>query len=72
MEKEEEEALIVKVLESLVGDEPFHSSNVNNDVLLDAEEEDETESMMPRSWTEVQFNSCCVFTSVCRTWVPLF
>jgi len=49
MEKEEEEALIVKVLVSLVGDEPFHSSNVNNDVLLDAEEEDETESMMPRS-----------------------
>lgn len=49
MEKEEEEALIVKVLESLVGDEPFHSSNVNNDVLLDVEEEeeeDETESMM--------------------------
>jgi hypothetical protein len=49
MEKEEEEALIVKVFESLVGDEPFHSSNVN---LLEEEEEetiegeeDETDSM---------------------------
>jgi hypothetical protein len=36
MEKEEEEALIVKVFESLVGDEPFHFSNVN---LLKEEEE---------------------------------
>jgi hypothetical protein len=45
MEKEEEEALIVKVFESLVGDEPFHSSNVN---LLKEEEETiegETDSM---------------------------
>jgi len=49
MEKEEEEALMVKVLESLVGDEPFHSSNVNNDVLLDAEQDDETESMIMNS-----------------------
>lgn len=34
METEEEEALMVKVFESFVGDEPFHSSNVNKVLLL--------------------------------------
>lgn len=37
MRTEEEEALMVKVLESFVGEEPFHSSNVM--VLLDTDED---------------------------------
>jgi hypothetical protein len=49
MEKEEEEALIVKVFESLVGDEPFHSSNVSlleeDEETIGGEEEGETDSM---------------------------
>lgn len=42
MVTEEEEALMVKVLESFVGDEPFHSSKVM--VLLDTDED----GSMPR------------------------
>lgn len=42
MVTEEEEALMVKVLESFVGDEPFHSSKVM--VLLDTDED----ASMPR------------------------
>lgn len=52
MEKEEEEALMVKVLESLVGDEPFHSSNVKEE--KNGGEEGESDFMMQRTWSEVK------------------
>lgn len=45
MVTEEEEALMMKVLESFVGDEPFHSSNVIVVLLLDTDE-DEDVSML--------------------------
>jgi len=47
MVTEEEEALMVKVLDSFVGDEPFHSSKVM--VLLDTDED----ASMPRKGVEL-------------------
>ena len=46
MESEEEEALMVKVLESLVGDEPFHSSNVMVVLSVLDEDDDDKSSMI--------------------------
>jgi len=53
MVTEEEEALMVKVLESFVGDEPFHSSKVM--VLLDTDEDD---SMPSQTLITSQFAGC--------------